>query len=211
MIAVADAVGVRTGVGDRTRLPVGTGPPRRAAPDARDHRNRRQDDHDAAHRRHAARRGAAHDRRRKHLDATGRCDRHGPRRLRRRVHQLPSRMDADVPRRGRRVAEPGAGSPQLAPLDGHLRSRQGPTVGQSTTAGHCRRLHRRSRGDAPAAGRPGPIGDLRCHRCRLPGRRRPTGRTRWRHRRHLGDEAESSARSDQCVGRFGARARDGAR
>ncbi len=83
-----------------------------------DHRHRRQDDHDAADRRDAARRRGPHDRRRQHGHAARRRDRPRRRCVRGGVHELPVGVDADVPRRGGGVAQPGARSPELAHVDG---------------------------------------------------------------------------------------------
>ena len=76
---------------DRARWP---------AADAGGHRHRRQDDHDPADRRDPARRRAAHRRRRQHRPPLVDAIDHRPRRVRRRVHELPAGVDADVPRRG---------------------------------------------------------------------------------------------------------------
>ena len=90
---------------DRARLRVGAGATRRAAADAGGHRHRRQDDHDAADGRDAARRRAAHGRRVGNTDVplVDAID-DDARRVRRRVHELPPGVDRAAsgprPRRG---------------------------------------------------------------------------------------------------------------
>ena len=88
-----------------------------------------------------------------------------------------------LPRRGRSLAQPRARPPELAPVDGHLRGRQGADLGQPAARRRGDRLRRRPRRDASTARRPGAAGDVRRARRRLPGRRRrrssgPTARSR---------------------------------
>ncbi len=93
------------------------------------------------------------------------------RRLRRRVHELPAGVDRAVPGGRRGVAQPRRGSPQLARLDGDVRSRQGAHLQPAAPDGRGDRVRRRSGGDGPPPGRPGPAAHVRAGRRRLPRRR----------------------------------------
>ena len=105
------------------------------APDARDHRHRRQDHHHRAHGgdpaappalRTAALGNTDVPARRRHRRrrATRRA-----RRVRGRVHELPAGVDAALPGRRRGVAQPRSRPSQLARLDGDLRGSQGADLG----------------------------------------------------------------------------------
>lgn len=141
---------------DRSGLRVGAAAPRWPAADAGHHRHRRQDHHHPAHRAHPGGRRPPSFRGRQHRRAAGRCARRRRRRVRGRVQQLPPELAAVLSRGSVGVAEPGPRPPELAHLDGIVRSGQGTDVGapQAHRCGH--RLRRRRDGDAQPARRAAP-------------------------------------------------------
>ncbi len=161
-MGAARARGRRLRQRDRARLPVGAGTSGWSAPDARGHRHRRQDHHDAAGRwRCWLPPGAA-------SVAAGNTEiplvtalDMDARRVRGRVHQLPLGAHRAVPWRGRGVAQPRPRPSQLAPVDGHLRRCQEQHLRQPASRRRGDRVRPRCRGDAPARRRPGPARHVR--------------------------------------------------
>ena len=133
----------------------------------------------------------------------------GSRCVRRRVHELPARVDTVVPAEACGLAEPRPRPPELASSMATYESGQGAGVREPAPDRRRHRLRRRPGGDASPRRRPRPTRDVRDERRRLPRRRWIAARTRRRDRRDRGDAPKPAPRHHQRTRCVSARPGDG--